>query len=850
MTDQRLYRLAYEAPSYLIEHLDLTFHLDPKKSLVESRFTLKKSDAVDGENRFRLNGSSALTLLEIEGVSAQQVIREGDDLLLIDLPQEVTLSIKNEISPEENQALVGLFMTDGLFCSDCEPQGFRSITYFADRPDIMATYRVKIIADQKYPILLSNGNLEEKGDLEDGKHYAIWHDPFPKPTYLFALVAGDLAYIEDQHIRPDGSAVELRIYAQAPFIDQCHFALQSLKRAMKWDEERFGLICDLDYYNIVAVNDFNGGAMENKGLNIFNSKFVLADPQTATDDDFRWVDAVIAHEYFHNWTGNRITCQDWFNLSLKEGLTVFREQEYMADHYHAGIKRIEDVKILRREQFPEDAGPLAHPIRPDSVKSIANLYTTTIYEKGAEVVRLYHTILGEERFQKGFAEYIRRHDGEAVTTDHFLSAMEYGFGRTLPNFEYWYSQAGTPQILAETFYDEPNKILRLSLRQRLTSTPEAQFNEKHNQVIPIKYALMSQTGELLLEETFVLQEAAQCLMFHNIEEHPTPIFMRQFSAPVTYHYDYSLDQLELIITHETDHFARWDAAQTLYRELLLNPRYHEERTLRLEKLFRALLMDQSDPQFLTLLLSFPALSELMQERDLEPDLTAEQLHNRIDGLKRTLAETFSNEWSEIYQRLQSEESAAARSLKNYALTLLSYLPQYEPLIQEAYEKSQNMSDRLAALRAIIERNLPQKEEVLTHFATLFADHPNVIDRWFSLQASAPTITLDEVEALSCDPRFSYSNPNRVRALLSSIGRNLPLLAREGAPAFRWLFEAIKRVDAINPQTAARLLTPFSRLELHTNNLKEEVLSLLKSEKGHTFSPNFKEQLEQITKEMQ
>lgn len=843
---ETLYRLDYEAPQFKVESIELTFELDPKESIVKSRFRLTREPWSEASD-FLLHGSQSLTLLslKIDGkpLTKEEIYFEGSHIRLKNLGEENLIEIENSISPIQNSELAGLFITDGFFCSDCEPQGFRHITYFADRPDVMTTYRVKLIADQKYPVLLSNGNLLEEGLLEDNRHYALWEDPFPKPTYLFAIVAGDLEFIEDQHLRPDGSPVRLRIYAQKPYIDQCHFALQSLKKAMKWDEERFNLVCDLDFYNIVAVNDFNGGAMENKGLNIFNTHYVLADPKTATDEDFKLVEAVIGHEYFHNWTGNRITCQDWFNLSLKEGLTVFREQEFCADIHHPGIRRIEDVKLLRTHQFAEDAGPLAHPVRPDEVGAVENLYTTTIYEKGAEIVRLYQTIFGKEGFNRGLAHYIEHFDGMAVTTDDFKASMEAANNRTLFNFERWYSQAGTPILNVNTEHRSDNTY-RLALRQFLTESPGQLHKEP--QVIPVNYALFSQSGELLLEESFTLTEPAQCLLFHNIPEKPVISLLRNFSAPVILQYPYTLDELKLLIAHETDDFAKWEALQILIEKVLFAHDTTENRAKilgdALEPLFAKV---EESPEFSALLFTLPDDAYLLGKMEA-PD--AVRLHNLKESMTEALAIRFEANWRKIYQEF-TQDTPAHRALKNRALHYLSYLEGADALTQAHFEKaeaSENMTDLSAALTAAVMRNLSNKEVLLARFYERFKEYPTVIDRWFSVQARAPYIHMSDLELLAKHPAFSYKNPNRARALLGTIGRNNFALANQGPALFAWIGKEILKIDTLNPQTSSRLIGPFTRLNLFEESLQKEVKVLLKELlETPNISPNLTDQLKRI-----
>lgn len=846
MHETTLYRLEYEAPSFLIDSVDLTFELDPKKTLITARYTLTKNP--DNPSRdFILDGSDTLTLesfiqngetLDLKALTFNQ---EGG-ILLTDLPDTVTLEIQNSVSPLNNHRLQGIFMTDGLFCSDCEPQGFRHITYFPDRPDVMATYRVKVIADKAYPVLLSNGNLLEEGKYDETRHYTIWHDPFPKPTYLFALVAGDLEFIEATHIRPDGSPVKLRIYAHKPFIAQCEFALGALKRAMQWDEERFGLVCDLDHYNIVAVNDFNGGAMENKGLNIFNAKFILADPNTATDEDFKTVEAVIGHEYFHNWTGNRITCRDWFNLSLKEGLTVFREQEFTADLHHRGIKRIEDVALLRTHQFAEDAGPLSHPVRPDECEKVENFYTMTIYEKGAEVIRLYQTILGHDGFNKGLKKYIEEFDGQAVTTDEFLYAMESANETHLTNFDRWYSQSGTPELHASIDFHPESETLRLALRQVL---PDSKHQKNRAaQPIPIKYALFSQDGEMLLEEMLIFNENVQCVLFHGIKEKPVISLLRDFSAPVKLHFDYTLKELILILHAETDDFARWEAMQRIYELIIFEHSTTEDKARELFEVFEPLFANvRQSPEFYALLFTLPTVTALLPKMESADPLL---LFGQINGITRQLAAHFEDRWLDLYEEFDGD-SPAHRAIKNCALSYLAHIETNHPILEAHYMNATNMTDRKAAFTLAIEHDIAVKETLLTHFLETYRDYPTVIDSWFALQARSPNVSLPVVKKLTEHPQFSYKNPNRARSVIAGYGMNVVAMQRDMPASYAFHVGEIVKVDGINPQTAARLIGPYTRIGNYSNEDQAAILAPLNTllESDTPLSNNLHEQIKRI-----
>ena len=823
-SDQQIYRLDYLAPTFRIPHLDLHFSLDPKVSRVRSQFKVIVEENIDLPHTIKLHGSKMLfdIQLKIDGKEEDinSLLDEAGNLSLTLNAREQLIEIKNSVSPAANSALSGLYLSRGIICSDCEPQGFRNITLFPDRPDVMTQYRVTLEADQCYPILLSNGNLIENGVLDEARHYAIWEDPYPKPTYLFAIVAGDLQFIEDQHIRPDGRPVQLRIYASKENIGACDFALESLKKAMRWDEDRFGLACDLDFYNVVAVDDFNSGAMENKGLNLFNTSCILATKEQATDRDFRFVEAVIAHEYFHNWTGNRITCQDWFNLSLKESLTVFREQEFMSE-VEPGIRRIEDVNFLRLHQFPEDQGPLSHAVRPDKLGSIENIYTTTTYEKGAEIIRLYQTILGREGFDRGFARYIKEFDGMAVTVDDFYAAMKMENPRLFENFPLWYSQRGTPKIQVATEYYPDKREMRLSLKQFLFDPVTNELQEPLP--IPIKYAFFNRQGEMLLEETYTLTMAHQCLIFHNIDEVPVISLLRDFSAPVMVDYPQSIDDLKILIQYERDYFAKWDAAQKLVERLLFNRELAREEQIKMIGDAFAPLFDYAyqEPGFAALLLTLPDNDHLFDRLESEEILPLYQIKREVEV---GLATRFQKHWQALYDRFQ-EDSIAARAIKNVALHYLSRLPHESELAVREYEKADNMTDINAALTALLSNQNPKAKVILESFYHRYEDDALLVDRYFSLLGRNPNLTMDDVAMISNHPAFDLKNPNRARAIVGSIGRNRIALARIGAPLYRWIGAEIVKIDKINAVTAARLVTPFAKLSRLPEPLKEEVRAI-------------------------
>lgn len=844
--DHQIYRLDYTAPNFKVSQFELTFDLHKEQTIVTTRFILDVLPEETLPIEVKLHGSNELLLKNISinsnSLNSSELIFDNNDLILVLESQSQVIEIINTINPSSNTELSGLYLSNGIFCSDCEPQGFRNITYFPDRPDIMTTYKVTLIADQSLPVLLSNGNLLEEGLLEDNRHYAIWEDPFPKPTYLFAIVAGDLAFIEGEHIRPDGTPVRLRVYASETNIPRCDFALKSLKKAMKWDEKRFGLVCDLDYYNIVAVDDFNGGAMENKGLNLFNTSCILATPETATDSEFNFVEAVVGHEYFHNWTGNRITCQDWFNLSLKEGLTVFREQAFIADEQHPGIRRIEDVNFLRVHQFPHDQGPLSHAVRPDTLGAVENIYTTTTYEKGAEIIRLYQTILGEEGFDKGFQRYIQEFDGMAVTVEDFFGAMKAENPRLFDTFPLWYSQRGTPVLKVATTYDTDKKELRLSLKQFLHDPITHELLKP--MPIPVKYALFSQKGECLLEEIFTITTDQQCLVFHNIEEMPVISLLRDFSAPVLVEYEQTLSDLKVLIAHETDYFAKWQAMQTLITRAVLRGNQDSDLIAEVigdafEPLFE---FAYEDPGFCALLLTMPEEGYFLSLMETEDILAFGSLRKDIEI---ALATRFENQWLKLYSDFQ-DDSVFARSIKNIALQFLSFLDPYQKLITEQFYNSQNMTDISAALKYAIWGENPDAKRMIDDFYNRYQSYPTLVDRWFSLLESNPNLTYEMLMEIVDHPAFNLSNPNRARAIVGAVGKNRYALARIGAPLYEWIAQEILVIDKINSVTAARLVTPFTKLTRLPEPLQLEVRAIIESMlKAPNISNNLFDQLKRI-----
>ncbi len=825
----------YQPPPWTIETVDLRFDLREQGTRVFSRLTLKRNPVFRGEaERLRLHGEELTPLwLRLNGseLHGDRYRIDDEGLILFDPPDRFVLESEVEIAPERNTRLEGLYRSGGLFCTQCEAEGFRRITWYLDRPDVMARFNVRIEADRaRYPVLLSNGNPVEEGELPAGRHYAVWDDPFPKPSYLFALVAGDLRHLEEEYTTASGRRVRLRIHVEPENIDRCDHAMRSLVKAMRWDEEQYGREYDLEVFNIVAVNDFNMGAMENKGLNIFNSKYVLARPDTATDADYQGIEAVVAHEYFHNWTGNRITCRDWFQLSLKEGFTVYRDQEFSADMGSRGVKRIDDVRLLRAHQFAEDAGPMAHPVRPDAYIEINNFYTTTVYEKGAEVVRMQAELLGRRTFRKATDLYFERHDGQAVTVEDFVRCMEDASGRDLSQFMRWYRYAGTPEVEVEGEYDARGRRYLLHCRQRVPDTPgQADKPPFH---IPIRVGLLDRSGRdmrLVREDgapdpaLLELRRSEQTFVFLEVAEEPVPSLLRGFSAPVKLRFDYSDAQLHLLMAHDSDGFNRWDAAQLLAQRMILEQveskkKQGEAPDDYLETFRGALERAQEDPALAAEILRLPSESWLGDQMD---PIDVEGVHRVREGLKAEVGRRLLELLVEWYHRLDEDggyridaSSMGRRSLKNL---LLEYLvagggEEGRRLCLAQYRRGHNMTDVMAALALVAHGDWPERGEILADFAGRWKDDPLVMDKWFSVQAmSRREDTLPGVQVLLSHPAFSLENPNKVRSLIGAFAAGNPLRfhAPDGS-GYAFLVDRVLELDSINPQIAARLLRNLSR----------------------------------------
>ena len=838
-------RSAYRAPDYLIDTVDLDFDLHEGGTRVEARLGVRRrADASDeGAPLVLLGEGLELCEIEIDGRplgDSEYRIEEGR-LVIVAPPAHFELRTQVTIHPESNTQLSGLYKSGGNFCTQCEAMGFRRITYFLDRPDIMARYSVSIEADrERYPVLLSNGNRIETEDLEGGRHRVRWEDPFPKPSYLFALVAGDLRCHGGEYETASGRTVRLEIWVEPQNVDACDHALRSLTRAMKWDEERFGLEYDLDIYMIVAVGDFNMGAMENKGLNVFNSKFVLALPETATDDDYEGIESVIAHEYFHNWTGNRVTCRDWFQLTLKEGLTVYRDQLFSEDMTSQAIVRIANVNQLRSRQFPEDEGPMAHPIRPDSYISMDNFYTATVYEKGAEVIRMYDALLGRDGFRKGMDLYFERHDGQAVTCDDFRFAMADASGRELTQFERWYAQAGTPRLRAEGQFDPEKKQYRLSLAQDYPETafeiPDA--DQRQPLHLPVRIGLLGPDGAaipirlegeeeaeaVVTSRVLELTEAEQTFVFEGVAEEPVASLLRDFSAPVKLEMERSAESMALQMAHDEDAFNRWDAGQQLALGLLVDSaeRVHRGERQPLDPAFSAawarVLGDESlDGSLRTLALILPAERLIAQEMDvIHPDA----IHAAREAMLRGLGEAHRDTLWNLYRALaptqpyrHEREQIDRRRLRNLALRMLAVTGE-EKAIEAAwtqYDQADNMTDAQAAFLILANQEHSRRDDVIVAFYERWKGDPLVLDKWFTIQAgSTRPDTLDCVRGLAEHPDFNLGNPNRVRSLIGAFcsGNQVRFHGASGE-GYVFLADYVLALNDSNPQVASRMASIFN-----------------------------------------
>ncbi|MCL1078485.1 aminopeptidase N [Parashewanella spongiae] len=830
---QAKYLKDYSAPDFTIDHIQLNFDLNEPYTYVTaiSQVVKKNKEAT----RLELDGNSLeLVSVKINNNAVEHQIL-NEKLIIQTILDSFELEIITKLEPGKNTSLEGLYLSDGAYCTQCEAEGFRCITYYLDRPDVLAKFDVRIEADKEdFPFLLSNGNLLDKGELNNGRHFASWQDPYPKPSYLFALVAGDFDQLKDSFTTRSAREVELQVFVDKGNLNKANHAMASLKKSMEWDETRFNLEYDLDIYMIVAVDFFNMGAMENKGLNVFNTKYVLADTESATDQDFHGIESVIGHEYFHNWTGNRVTCRDWFQLSLKEGLTVFRDQEFSSDVGSRAVNRIHAIKVVRNQQFAEDAGPMAHPIRPESVIEMNNFYTVTVYDKGAEVIRMMHTLLGETKFQKGMELYFKRHDGQAVTCDDFVSAMETASGVDLRQFRLWYSQAGTPIVTVSEEYNEQTRVYKLVLSQ---NRPTVAGNNTEAMHIPFDIELIDSKGNSLFSDVLSFTEQQQIFTFEGIDSQPTASLLQNFSAPVKIDYEYTADHLAHLMRYATNEVARWEASVSLFSKTvwgcvaaLENGQAMQVGSL-VQDAFRGLILDPMlDPALIAEVMNLPSVSELIEQVstvDLDKLLLARQF--TVDEL----GVACEDELNARYHDLKDQDTVQARALKNACLYWLSRVgEQYEALIEFQFMHADNMTDSLAALKAASNGEVRCYEVLMARFEEKWNKTPLVMDKWFMLQAvDKSEKVIDSLKALTEHAAFSYQNPNRVRSLLGTFAAaNIEQFHRADGRGYEFITETLKLLNGVNPQVAARIITPliqFSKFdELRQAKIKHCLQGLL------------------------
>ncbi|MCB1735494.1 MAG: aminopeptidase N [Gammaproteobacteria bacterium] len=867
-----IYLADYQPPAYLIDHVDLDVHLDDDITTVTARSRIRRNPALERDESppLHLDGQDMeLVSLVLDGERVHiDNYRLGEESLLIhEVPDDFELEVVTRIRPQDNTNLEGLYRSNDLYCTQCEAEGFRKITYYPDRPDVMARFRTRIEADgSRFPVLLSNGNKVEHGPLDGGRHFATWEDPFPKPCYLFALVAGRLESIDDTFVTASGREIQLRIFVETKDLDKCDHAMCSLKNAMRWDEEVYGREYDLDIFMIVAVDAFNMGAMENKGLNIFNTSCVLANPATTTDAAFQRVEGVVAHEYFHNWSGNRVTCRDWFQLSLKEGFTVFRDSEFSADMGSRTVKRIEDVTLLRTAQFAEDAGPMAHPVRPDSYMEISNFYTLTVYEKGAEVVRMISQILGAEKFRQGTDLYFERHDGQAVTTEDFVLAMEDASGVDLSQFRNWYIQAGTPVLTVTSRYDAAENRFFLTVKQSCPATPGQE--EKKPFHIPLRMGLLNSRGEEIplrlegdaagpaaLDRVIHVTRSEETFCFEGVEEEPVPSLLREFSAPVRLRYDYSLEHLYFLMVHDSDGFNRWNASQQLavriIQELvagaaeLTSDNFPQILERAFSGILEATLADPMlDKAMVAQLLSLPSESYLIE---LAQPAQVDAIHQVREFLCDSLAARLEQQFQQVYNANQESgdfsveaEAVARRSLKNLALGYLMRTgkPSAIEACQRQFREASNMTDQHAGLRFLVHSSHTDarlRTEALQQFYQQWSHEPLVMDQWFTIQATSPAAdNLATVEALLSHEKFNIRNPNKVRSVIGAFcGANHVNFHRSDGSGYRFLADQVLILDKLNPQIASRLLTPLTRWKKFDSARQEQMKEQLQRIKARS-----------------
>jgi aminopeptidase N len=824
----------YAKPSFTISHIDLNVILDGKNTKATAVSKVIRNG--DHQHDLVLDGEQlSLSSVKINGVAANY--RQHDSQLTITTEQtEFELEVITLLDPETNSSLEGLYMSDGAYCTQCEAEGFRRITYFLDRPDVLAIYTVRIEADkQACPFLLSNGNLIDKGEMpRSGRHFVQWHDPFPKPSYLFALVAGDFDLLNDTFITLSGREVKLQVFVDKGNLYKANHAMASLKKAMKWDETRFGLEYDLDIYMIVAVDFFNMGAMENKGLNVFNTKFVLADKASATDDDYHGIESVVAHEYFHNWTGNRVTCRDWFQLSLKEGLTVFRDQEFSSDVGSRAVNRIHAIRVMKNQQFAEDAGPMSHPIRPESVIEMNNFYTVTVYDKGAEVIRMMHTILGEEGFQAGMKCYFERHDGQAVTCDDFVNAMQDASGKDLTLFRRWYSQAGTPVVTVKDSFNADKGEYHLTVSQQVMS----QGVKGQTLHIPFSVELLDSAGQSIVNKVFDVTKASQTFVFDGLDNAPVASLLQDFSAPVKLVYDFSIDHLVHLMRYASSEVARWEASVQLVSQTIWNnvAQLQKQQVMmvdtRVIEAFRGVILDANIDQALVAeILSIPSASALIEQVD-NVDLDA--LAKAREFVVEELASACEDELLVRYRELLLVDNAGARAFKNIALSLLCQVTDtHESLVEKQYYSASNMTDSLGALKAAATAKLTCLPMLLSDFESTWQSTPLVMDKWLTLQALVNSDeVIEQIKTLTKHPSFSFSNPNRIRSLIGAfVAANTYQFHRADGEGYRYLTKILVKLNKTNPQVASRMITPliqFAKFDQQRQQLMKQCLVELKS----------------------
>lgn len=827
------YLSEYTAPSFLVPDVNLGFNINNDSTTVTSVQHIIRDG--DKKSSLVLNGYE-LELISIaiddKKLDSSEYLIKDNLLTINNVPDDFSLEVVTKLYPEKNKSLEGLYKSGNILCTQNEAEGFRRITYFMDRPDVMSVYTTTITASKtEYPVLLSNGNLVESNDIDGGRHTVTFLDPFPKPCYLFALVAGDLAQVADSFKTASGRVVKIAFYVDKGNEHRVPYALESLKRAMKWDEDKYGLECDLENYAVVAVDAFNAGAMENKGLNIFNSKYVLAEPESATDDDYQGIEGVIGHEYFHNWTGNRVTCRDWFQLTLKEGLTVFRDQEFSADMTSRAVKRISDVQELRECQFPEDAGPMSHPIRPESYIEIDNFYTATVYNKGAEVIRMIHTLIGADLFRAGIEKYFELYDGKAVTTDDFIYAMELASQRDLTQFKNWYCQSGTPKCIVTTEYKPNSKELKLTVKQQLEHFADG--TEKKPFHFPLKMALLDQdgteipvelpdSGDCFLSPVLEVTEPEQTFMFTDIETEPIVSLLRDFSAPVRMEYEYSQDELLFLLKYDKNEFARYDASQKLLTNYFVDLVYQmRERqdyaptTPILEVLGEILENKELDSAFVAKLLTPPTLNAIVDQMDV---CNYREAYRARKFFIQSFAQYHETKLLGIYNRLKSNKYSnsfpemAKRALKNKCLSFLGELDErYIELIYKQFKDADNMTDTISSLTILCNTQSDEKIEALDSFYKKWKNDSLVINKWFTVQASSDDKNiLDTIKELEQVEAFDKQNPNKIRALYGAFSRNFLHFHREDGAGYELLAKKIVEIDLFNPSIAARLSGAFEK----------------------------------------